>query len=79
MTGERVILVEAMACGTPVIALRNDSVPEVASDGETDFMVESLEGTAVYQKSSPVTTERASSFTPNEPHTLRALAPDRLG
>ena len=32
-----------MACGTPVIALRNDSVPEVASDGETDFMVESLE------------------------------------
>jgi glycosyltransferase involved in cell wall biosynthesis len=36
-----------MACGTPVIALRNDSVPEVITDGETGFMVESLEEMAV--------------------------------
>jgi len=32
-------LVEALACGTPVIALRRGSVPELIRDGETGFVV----------------------------------------
>ena len=33
------VMIEAMACGTPVIALRNGSVPEVVDDGITGFIV----------------------------------------
>lgn len=36
-------MTEAMACGTPVIAFRNGSVPEVVADGETGFIVDSLD------------------------------------
>jgi len=37
------VMTEAMACGTPVIALRNGSVPEVVADGETGLVVDSVE------------------------------------
>ncbi len=32
------VMVEAMACGTPVIAFRRGSVPEIIKDGETGFI-----------------------------------------
>ena len=32
-------MIEAMACGTPVIAMRNGSVPEVVDEGLTGFIV----------------------------------------
>lgn len=35
-------MIEAMACGTPVIALRRGSVPEVIMDKKTGFIVNSL-------------------------------------
>jgi glycosyltransferase involved in cell wall biosynthesis len=35
------VMVEALACGTPVLALRNGSVPEVIRDGVTGFVGES--------------------------------------
>ena len=38
-------MIEAIACGTPVIALRNGSVPEVIDEGVTGFIVDD-EGTA---------------------------------
>jgi glycosyltransferase involved in cell wall biosynthesis len=34
------VMIEAMACGTPVIAFRRGSVPEVIDDGVTGFVVE---------------------------------------
>lgn len=37
------VMAEAMACGTPVVAMRNGSVPEVVVDGKTGFIVESLD------------------------------------
>ena len=35
------VMIEAMACGTPVIAWENGSVPEVVEDGVTGFIVRS--------------------------------------
>ncbi len=35
------VMIEAMACGTPVIAFNRGSVPEVIEDGVTGFIVES--------------------------------------
>ena len=35
------VMIEALACGTPVIAWRNGSVPEVIDHGRTGFIVES--------------------------------------
>jgi glycosyltransferase involved in cell wall biosynthesis len=37
------VMIEAMACGTPVIAFRGGSVPEVLEDGVTGFVVESID------------------------------------
>jgi len=37
-----IVMIEAMACGTPVIAFRNGSVPEVMRDGKTGFIVEDI-------------------------------------
>jgi glycosyltransferase involved in cell wall biosynthesis len=38
------VMIEAMACGTPVIAYRCGSVPEVVEDGVTGYIVDSIEG-----------------------------------
>ena len=32
-------MIEALACGTPVIAWRNGSVPEIVEEGNTGFIV----------------------------------------
>jgi glycosyltransferase involved in cell wall biosynthesis len=37
------VMTEAMACGTPVVAWRNGSVPEVVDDGVTGFVVGSMD------------------------------------
>jgi glycosyltransferase involved in cell wall biosynthesis len=38
--GTGLILIEAMACGTPVIAFNRGAVPEIVEDGVTGFVVE---------------------------------------
>jgi glycosyltransferase involved in cell wall biosynthesis len=38
------VMIEAMACGTPVIAFRRGSVPEVIDEGVTGFVVEDVAG-----------------------------------
>jgi glycosyltransferase involved in cell wall biosynthesis len=38
------VMIEAMACGTPVIAFNRGSVPEVIEDGVTGFIVEDVDG-----------------------------------
>ena len=37
------VMIEAMACGTPVIAFNRGSVPEIVEDGMTGFIVNSIE------------------------------------
>ncbi len=38
------VLIEALACGTPVVAFRAGSVPEIIDDGVTGFVVDTLDG-----------------------------------
>lgn len=40
------VMIEAMACGTPVIGLNHGAVPEVIENGQTGFVVNSVEGMA---------------------------------
>src|SRR5207245_7209377 len=37
-------MIEAMACGTPVVARRRGSVPEVVDEGVTGFVVDDVAG-----------------------------------
>ena len=36
-------MIEAMACGTPVLAFRNGSVPEVIDEGITGYIVDTID------------------------------------
>ena len=38
------VMIESMACGTPVVAFRRGSVPEVMTDGVTGFVVDDVAG-----------------------------------
>ena len=38
------VMIESLACGTPVIGFRRASVPEVVDDGETGFIVDDVDG-----------------------------------
>ncbi len=62
------VLVEAMACGTPVVGWRNGSVPELVADGETGFVVDSLDGMVA-------ALDRLDRL---DPHVLRAAAERRF-
>ncbi len=44
------VMIEAMACGTPVVAFRRGSTPEVMTDGVTGFVVDDVEGAALAVK-----------------------------
>ena len=37
------VMIESMACGTPVLAFREGAVPEIMVDGKTGFVVDSLD------------------------------------
>ncbi len=37
------VMIEALACGTPVVAYRQGSVPEIVEDGRTGFIVDDIE------------------------------------
>jgi glycosyltransferase involved in cell wall biosynthesis len=39
-----IVMIESIACGTPVIAFNRGSVPEVIDDGLTGFIVEDVKG-----------------------------------
>jgi glycosyltransferase involved in cell wall biosynthesis len=62
------VMTEAMACGTPVVAWRNGSVPEVVADGETGFIVASVEEMAA-------AVDRVGAL---DPQVLRARVQERF-
>ena len=38
------VMIESMACGTPILAFKKGSVPEIVIDGKTGFVVDSISG-----------------------------------
>jgi glycosyltransferase involved in cell wall biosynthesis len=52
------VMIEALACGTPVIAYRRGSVPELLDDGETGFLVENKEQAIAAVKRLPAISRR---------------------
>ena len=52
-------VVEAMACGTPVIAFNRGSMPELIADGATGFLVDDVDG-AVAAVAASSTLDRAA-------------------
>ncbi len=53
------VMAEAMACGTPVVAMRRGSVPEVVADGVTGYVVDTMDDFAAG-------VERAGEIDPHE-------------
>ena len=53
------VMVEALACGTPVIAFRRGSVPEIIEDGVNGFIVTSVDEMAAAVKKLPEISPRA--------------------
>jgi glycosyltransferase involved in cell wall biosynthesis len=53
------VMIESMACGTPVIATRHGAVPEVIEDGRSGIIVE-------HYKEMPAVLERADAIDPME-------------
>jgi glycosyltransferase involved in cell wall biosynthesis len=53
-----IVMIEALACGTPVIAYRNGSVPEIVETGETGFIVSDGEGAAEAVRRIPALSRR---------------------
>jgi glycosyltransferase involved in cell wall biosynthesis len=51
------VMIEAMACGTPVVAFRGGSVPEIVEPGVTGFVVDSL-GEAVHATAAAASLDR---------------------
>jgi glycosyltransferase involved in cell wall biosynthesis len=51
-------MIEAMACGTPVIAFRGGSVPEVVDEGRSGFVVESVEAAVAAVERLPTLSRR---------------------
>ena len=73
------VMIEAMACGTPVIAFNRGSVPEVIDDGVTGFIVEDING-AIGAVDRLDHLSRAKIRTHFEQHfTARRMAQDYLG
>jgi glycosyltransferase involved in cell wall biosynthesis len=64
------IMIEAMACGTPVIALRRGSVPEVVEHG-----VSGLSSTTLSKPSPQYVISRTSIALPFAQHSSAALPP----
>lgn len=53
------VMTEALACGTPVIAFRRGSVPEVVRDGQTGFVVDTTDDMIAAVKNIPTLSRQA--------------------
>ena len=73
------VMIEAMACGTPVIAFNRGSVPEVIDDGVTGFIVEDETGAiGAVDRLAAAVARRRSAQRFEERFTARRMAQDYL-
>jgi glycosyltransferase involved in cell wall biosynthesis len=72
------VMIEALACGTPVIAYRRGAVPEVLEDGITGFIVEGLEDAVRAVERIPTLSRRRCREVFEERFTATRMARDYL-
>ncbi len=72
------VMIEAMACGCPVIAFRKGSVPEVIEDGLTGFIVDTVEQAVAAVSRLPELDRTAVRRRFEERWTARRMAEDYL-
>ncbi len=70
------VMIEAMACGTPVIAFNRGSVPEIVEDGLTGFIVEDERGAVEAVRRLPHLSRRRVRTRFEERFTARRMATD---
>jgi glycosyltransferase involved in cell wall biosynthesis len=72
------VLIEAMACGTPVIAFDRGAIPEVVEDGVTGFVVSDEAGALAAIERLPQLSRKAIRRRFEERFTARRMAEDYL-
>ncbi len=72
------VMIEAMACGTPVIAYRKGSVPEVMEEGTTGFIVHGLEDAVKAVERVPLLSRKRCREVFEERFTASRMAEDYL-
>jgi glycosyltransferase involved in cell wall biosynthesis len=70
------VMIEAMACGTPVIAYNHGSVPEIIDDGLTGFIVEDEMSAIAAVRRLPSISRKGVRATFEERFTARRMAED---
>lgn len=72
------VLIESLACGTPVVAWRRGSVPEVIEDGVGGFIVDDMAGAQAAVLRAPALDRRACRRVFEERFTAGRMASDYL-
>jgi glycosyltransferase involved in cell wall biosynthesis len=73
------VMIESFACGTPVIAMRRGSVPEVMQDGVSGFVVDSVEeAIAAARRVDTIDRKQVRAYFEKR-FTARRMAEDYLG
>jgi glycosyltransferase involved in cell wall biosynthesis len=72
------VLIEAMACGTPIIAYRQGSVPEVMEEGQTGFIVNQLDDAIAVARRIPELSRKGCREIFEQRFTARRMAHDYL-
>jgi glycosyltransferase involved in cell wall biosynthesis len=72
------VLIEAMACGTPVVAYRRGSVPEIITEGETGYLVDNVDQAVSAVKRLPELSRRRCREIFDERFTVSRMADDYL-
>jgi glycosyltransferase involved in cell wall biosynthesis len=72
------VMIEAMACGTPVIAYQKGSVPEVMEEGRTGFIVRGVEEAAAAVRRVPELSRKRCREVFEERFTVVRMARDYL-
>jgi glycosyltransferase involved in cell wall biosynthesis len=72
------VMIEAMACGTPVIAYRSGAVPEVIDEGQTGFIVNGLKDAMAAARKIPELSRARCREVFEQRFTSRRMASDYL-
>lgn len=73
-----IVLIEALACGTPVLAYRRGSIPEIIEDGITGFICEDLNEMAGAVERLPLIQRRRCREAFEERFTVQRMAEEYL-